>query len=261
MEAQQRQNFLTALPTELSLDIIKRAAAASGDSLRTLAAIRRVSHAGANLATDLLVTETLKRCGNRLERIQTGINEQWNQGPTEQQGARLTKIFTEVSKLSEKLAILRKAIEDKQAARALILKDAAKLPPATVDSVLRTMAFTTELLSLQEMRKSLQQEEQKLEHFREPNFVYRDPRDPRFDPLRDDRYRPPHYPLPPPPGFFPGEPDRDHLPPPDWERDRQPLPGMPWDPNPFSPFGPGPSGAGPNPFNPHGNFGRGPRYL
>lgn len=264
MEAQQRQNFMTALPTELSLNIIQRAAAASLDPVRTLAAIRRVSHAGANLATDLLVSESLKRFGSRLEQVQNDLNGKWGQGPTEQQGRRLTNIFNNVSRLSEELAILRKKIQEKQASRALIVKDAAKLPPATVDAVLATMGFTSELLLLQELRKSLQREEQTLEHFREPNYVYRDPRDPRFDPLRDDRHRPPHYPMPPPPGFYPGEPDRDHLAPPDWERDRLPgVPGMPWDPNnPFSPFGPGPmGGSGPNPFNPHGNFGRGPRYL
>lgn len=260
---QQAPNLFTALPPELCLDIIKRAAAASGNPLATFASIRRVSRAGANLATDLLVTESVNRLTNRLERIQEQLNAKWSEGPTEPEGRRLTNIFNTVSRLSEELAILIKKVDEKKSSRALIVKDSAKLPPATVDAVLATMSFGSELLLLKELRNSLQREEQVLAHYREPNYQYRDP---RADPLRDDRHRPPaHYPRPPPPGFYPGEPDFDHLPPPDWERDRQPLPGMPWDPNPFNPFGGpplGPLGA-PNPFNPgqYGRGPRGPRYL
>ena len=54
----------------------------------------------------------------------------------------MTNVFNNVSKLSEELDILRKKIKEKQASRALIVKDAHKLPAATVDSVLATMSFT-----------------------------------------------------------------------------------------------------------------------
>lgn len=248
-------NFLSTLPTELSLDIVKRAAFSSANPLSTLAAIRRTSRAGANLVTDLLVTESVARFSAQLERLQEQLNAKWSENPTEQEGRRLTNIFNSLSRISEQMTVLRKKIQEKQASRALIVKDAAKLPPATVDAVLATMGFGSELLLLQELRKSLRREEESIRHYRETN--YSDPRD-----LRNQFRDPAIYPHFPRPGFYPGGPDSDHLPPPDWERDRQPLPGMPWDPsNPFNPFGPGPQGQ-PNPFNPHGQFGpRGPRYL
>ncbi len=72
------------------------------------------------------------------------------------------------------------------------------------------------------------------------------------------------YPLHPQP--FPtifGEPDADHMRPPDWERDRQPppMPGFYGPPDPFSPFSGFDPTAPPNPFDPRSGFGRGPRYV
>lgn len=280
------------LPYELTLFIIENAAGKDlSQKLQVLKNLRLVSRDFNQFATDVLLHNYIQAMEEALQGLNQKLSEEWSGTVGELKGQKLEKLFTDIAKASEELQLVKKAINDKKAARRKIF-ELSNVDWDTKTQLLKACTFDPELLILREVAESVKRDKKVLAEINRPT---RDPWEgdplavpspfgptPPFGPGRPYGPRPR---VPPPfgpggvgappdwdrdrnpptmPGFF-GEPEPDHLRPPDWERDRNPptMPGMPGSTDPFGPFGG--TGSGPNPFNPRGGgaggFPRGPRFL
>jgi len=250
------------LPYELTLQIFAHSLPINDTSrLQRLQMLRLVNKECNELITELVVAHCISHLCKKVDALSSRISAQWNNQPNDAEGEILSTSFSAVAQASEELEFLRQKAEEKREARKTIFK--MNIAAETKLLLLRACAFDSEFLGLKRLGERVKLESSRLAeprgtptrgrtdrwHNEDPLAVYPPMRPPRpFDPFSPSA----------PPIF--GEPEPDHLPPPDWERDRNP-PGLR---DPSSPFHfPNPN---PNPFNPPYGGGRGrgggwPRFL
>ncbi|KAL6073183.1 Proteasome inhibitor PI31 subunit [Balamuthia mandrillaris] len=231
------------------------------DALKTL---RLVNKQFNQLATDLLVKDYVAALETQLQHLTAVLSSKWEEGqPNERQASMLAACFEALSKAGEELKFLQRKLQEKMEARRAIYR-MPNVDDGTRMQLLKACYFDAELLGLRNVAESLHKEKEQLE----PSKRRRE-EDWRGGPLRvDDPYRhrrPPPFPrgpgFPAPPPIF-GEPDPDHMEPPDWERDRNPAPFPAGPMGPSSPFGYDPTAPGPfNPRPPGPGGGMGPRWI
>jgi hypothetical protein len=197
--------LLPQLPPELNAAILQRAAGSR--PLQLLKTLRLVSKSVSVTSTDCFVFEWLRVLEARLDAQRAALSRRWDQHPSPKEEETLTQVFSVIDKSNDSLALIKKQIMEKKAARDQVLAqmDLDKLPPAALDSIMKLSSFGLELQSLRDVSTRLKEAEEKLERPKRGNYPEEwDEDDPLRIPRMPGRPARPYDPLNPGRRYFRG---------------------------------------------------------